>query len=38
VTKNEGCSNKKIESPIARGASIMEEIEREKAKTKVLLV
>jgi len=29
VTKNEGCSNKKIESPIARGASTMEEIERE---------
>ena len=38
VTKNEGCNNKKIESPTARGANIMEEIERVKAKTKVLLV
>jgi hypothetical protein len=38
VTKNEGCSNKKIESPTVRGAKIMDETEGEKARTKVLLV
>ena len=37
ATKNEGCNNKKIESPTARGASIIEEMERVNATTKVLL-
>ena len=37
VTKNEGCSSKNIDSPTARGAKIMEETEREKAISKVLL-
>jgi hypothetical protein len=38
VTKNEGCSSKKIESPTARGPKIMDGTEREKARTKILLV
>lgn len=37
MTKNEGCRSKNIDSPIVRGAKIMEETEREKAITEVLL-
>ena len=38
MTKNEGCSNKKIEIPIASGVSNIEEIERVNATAKVFLV
>ena len=37
-TKNEGCSNKKIEIPIASGVRNIEETERVNATAKVFLV
>ena len=37
TAKNERCVTRNIESPIASGHRIIEEIERERAKTKVFL-
>jgi len=38
TAKNDGCCNKKIESPIAKGAMIIDEIDRDSVRARVFLV